>query len=93
MMHSMKLKVFLRLQEFVQDLAGLRHLRTINIRFVRGTAYPHDSTELKKWLEWAKKILSRVVQNSDDNKEPKKVVLYFSEGVPETHFVDLLEES
>jgi hypothetical protein len=87
MICSLKLKVFLHLQEDIQDLSMLRHLNTINIRVLNPKqAYSRHSAELAEWLGWAKKILSRGVPNSEDHQEPKKVIIYF-EGVPQTHFV------
>jgi hypothetical protein len=90
-MDFMNLKVFVRLQEFIKDLSTLHHLRTINIRTVGWTRYPYDRAEATEWLGWAKKILSRVAQNSKDNQEPRKVVMHLDE-VPETHFVHRPEE-
>jgi len=73
--------------EFTHDLPMLRHLRTINIRFIS----PINLNKPMEWLRWAKGILSRVAQKSEDKQEPRKVVLYF-DGMSETHFVNLPEE-
>jgi hypothetical protein len=53
--------------------------------------YGYSPADIAEWLGWAKRILSRVAQTSEDNQDRKKVVVYLDEG-PETHFVDRPEE-
>jgi hypothetical protein len=53
--------------------------------------YLDNHAEPTEWVGWAKGILSRIAQNSEDSQEPRKVVLYLDGGT-ETHFVNLPEE-
>ena len=45
--------------------------------------------EVTEWVQWAKDILSQGIQNSEDDQEPRKVIVYYETRKPAIHLVNI----
>jgi len=84
------------LQKVISSLSELRYLRIINIiirpyRYVPYGQLINDVTwqEVTEWVQWAKDILSQGIQNSEDDQEPRKVIVYYETRKPAIHLVNI----
>ncbi|KIM40027.1 hypothetical protein M413DRAFT_446918 [Hebeloma cylindrosporum] len=82
--------------EFMSGISALGHLRIINIltnpyRFGKWYDVTEPAVavhEVREWVQWAKEILSRRAQDSEDDRGPRKVVVHYEKRAPDTHLVD-----